>query len=75
MTAFDDVLLYPANEIVGEAQVFGGTLAHVPLKVKDRVELLLPKNARDRLKARIVYKGPLDAPLPTISRSAFFSLS
>ncbi|HHV66338.1 D-alanyl-D-alanine carboxypeptidase family protein [Brucella intermedia] len=63
MTAFDDVLLYPANEIVGEAQVFGGTLAHVPLKVKDRVELLLPKNGRDRLKARIVYKGPLDAPV------------
>lgn len=35
----------------------------MPLKVKDRVELLLPKNARDRLKARIVYKGPLDAPV------------
>ncbi len=35
----------------------------MPLKVKDRVELLLPKNGRDRLKARIVYKGPLDAPV------------
>lgn len=63
MTAFDDVLLYPANEIVGEAQVFGGALAHVPLKVKDRVELLLPKNGRDKLKARIVYMGPIDAPI------------
>jgi len=40
MTAFDDVQLYPADEIVGEAQVFGGALTHVPLKVKDRVELL-----------------------------------
>ncbi len=63
MTAFDDVRLYPADEIVGEAQVFGGALKHVPLKVKDRVELLLPKDGRDRLKARIVYKGPLDAPV------------
>lgn len=63
MTAFDDVQLYPADEIVGEAQVFGGALTHVPLKVKDRVELLLPKDGRDKLKARIVYKGPLDAPV------------
>ncbi|KAB2659156.1 D-alanyl-D-alanine carboxypeptidase [Brucella tritici] len=63
MTAFDDVQLYPADEIVGEAQVFGGALTHVPLKVKDRVELLLPKDGRDKLKARIIYKGPLDAPV------------
>ncbi len=46
MTAFDDVQLYPADEIVGEAQVFGGALTHVPLKVKDRVELLLPGRSR-----------------------------
>lgn len=63
MTGFDDVQLYPADEIVGEAQVFGGALTHVPLTVKDRVELLLPKDGRDKLKARIVYKGPLDAPV------------
>ncbi|MFQ0814415.1 D-alanyl-D-alanine carboxypeptidase [Brucella anthropi] len=63
MTAFDDVQLYPADEIVGEAQVFGGALTHVPLKVKDRVELLLPKDGRDKLKARIIYKGPLGAPV------------
>ncbi len=63
MTAFDDVQLYPAGEIVGEAQVFGGALTHVSLKVKDRVELLLPKDGRDKLKARIIYKGPLDAPV------------
>ena len=63
MTAFDDVQLYPADEIVGEAQVFGGALTHVPLKVKDRVELLLPKEGRDKLKARIIYNGPLDAPV------------
>ncbi|KAB2683975.1 D-alanyl-D-alanine carboxypeptidase family protein [Brucella pseudintermedia] len=63
MTTFDDVQLYPADEIVGEAQVFGGALTHVPLKVKDRVELLLPKDGRDKLKARIIYNGPLDAPV------------
>lgn len=63
MSAFDDVQLFPANAVVGEAHVFGGAQAYVPLKVKDRVELLLPKEGRDKLKGRLVYKGPLDAPL------------
>ena len=63
MTAFDDMQLYSAGEIVGEEQVYGGALTHVPLKVRDRVELLLPKDGRDKLKARIVYNGPLDAPV------------
>ncbi len=63
MSAFDDMRLYAANDIVGEAQVFGGAKAHVPLKVKDTVELLLPKETRDRLKARLIYEGPLAAPV------------
>lgn len=63
MSAFDTVHLYVANETVGGAQVFGGSLAYVPLKVKDDVELLLPKEERERLKARIVYEGPLHAPV------------
>ncbi|WP_183650662.1 D-alanyl-D-alanine carboxypeptidase family protein [Brucella daejeonensis] len=62
MTAFNDVQLFPKGEIVGEAQVFGGALSHVPLMVKDSVELLLPKNGPEKLKARIVYDGPLHAP-------------
>ena len=63
MTAFDDMQLYSVGEIVGEAQVYGGALTHVPLKVKDHVELLLPKDGRDKLRAHIVYKGPLHAPV------------
>ncbi|WP_343314122.1 D-alanyl-D-alanine carboxypeptidase family protein [Brucella sp. BE17] len=63
MTAFDDLRLYGANDVVGEAQVFGGAMAYVPLKVKDEVELLLPKDGRDRLKARLIYEGPLVAPV------------
>ena len=63
MTAFDDTRLYAANDVVGEAQVFGGAEGAVPLKVKDDVEVLLPKEGRDKLKARIVYTGPVRAPV------------
>ncbi|OYR19080.1 D-alanyl-D-alanine carboxypeptidase family protein [Brucella thiophenivorans] len=63
MTAFDGVNIYSANEDVGAAQVFGGSQSSVPLKVRDEVELLLPKDGRDKLKARISYEGPLTAPI------------
>ncbi|TCQ82875.1 D-alanyl-D-alanine carboxypeptidase (penicillin-binding protein 5/6) [Ochrobactrum sp. BH3] len=63
MTSFDTVSIYAANERVSTAQVFGGSASNVPLKVKDSVELLLPKEGRDKLKARISYEGPLNAPI------------
>jgi D-alanyl-D-alanine carboxypeptidase (penicillin-binding protein 5/6) len=63
MTSFDTVDIYAANEEVGTAQVFGGSASSVPLKVNADVELLLPKEGRDKLKARITYQGPLSAPV------------
>lgn len=63
MTSFDAVNIYAANEEVSMAQVFGGATSSVPLKVKDAVELLLPKEGRDKLIASVSYKGPLNAPV------------
>ncbi len=65
MTSFDTVSIYSANEEISTAQVFGGSASSVSLKVKDDVELLLPKEGRDKLKARISYEGPLNAPIET----------
>ncbi|MCV9907198.1 D-alanyl-D-alanine carboxypeptidase [Brucella sp. HL-2] len=65
MTSFDTISIYSANEEIGTAQVFGGSASSVSLKVKDDVELLLPKEGRDKLKARISYEGPLNAPIET----------
>ncbi|MFC4625197.1 D-alanyl-D-alanine carboxypeptidase family protein [Daeguia caeni] len=63
MNNFDRVRLFRAGEVVGSAEVFGGTQAHVDLSVPDDVELLLPKRGRERLKARILYQGPIAAPV------------
>ncbi len=63
MTRFDDMRIFAANDNVGEAQVFGGQSSTLPLMVKNDVELLLPKEERGKLKARIIYAGPLQAPI------------
>lgn len=61
--AFEEVDIFAANESVGEASVFGGVKSGVPLKAHEKVSILVPVANRDRLKAHVVYNGPLVAPL------------
>lgn len=61
--AFQKSELFAENEVVGEAQVFGGDRAGVPLKAKGPVAIFIPITNKDRLIARIVYEGPLAAPV------------
>ncbi|MFN3673184.1 MAG: D-alanyl-D-alanine carboxypeptidase family protein, partial [Bosea sp. (in: a-proteobacteria)] len=62
--AFEPRTIFREGEIVGEASVFGGERGRVGLKARSAVSLLLPRGASDRLSARIVYRGPLMAPVP-----------
>ncbi|MDR6870101.1 D-alanyl-D-alanine carboxypeptidase (penicillin-binding protein 5/6) [Bosea sp. BE125] len=61
--AFEARKIFGEDEIVGEASVFGGAKGRVALKAKGPVSLLLPRGAGERLNARIVYRGPLVAPV------------
>jgi D-alanyl-D-alanine carboxypeptidase (penicillin-binding protein 5/6) len=61
--AFEEIDIFAAGETIGEASIFGGTKSSVPLKAQEKVSLLVPVANRDRLKAHIVYKGPLVAPV------------
>ncbi|WNJ93371.1 D-alanyl-D-alanine carboxypeptidase family protein [Bosea sp. 685] len=61
--AFEARKIFGEGEIVGEASVFGGAKGRVALKAKGPVSLLLPRGAGERLNARIVYRGPLVAPV------------
>ena len=49
--------------MVAEAKVYGGMAGGVPLKAQGPIRVLLPRNAGDTLKARVVYQGPLMAPV------------
>jgi D-alanyl-D-alanine carboxypeptidase (penicillin-binding protein 5/6) len=63
MNAFQKTTLFSDGEVVGEADVFGGGKFEVPLKAKGPVSIIVPLTNRDQLTARIVYKGPLVAPV------------
>lgn len=57
--------LYEPGEYVGEARLFGGAKSYVPLvsKSSDGIRMLIPKGARGRLRAQIVYTGPVPTPV------------
>lgn len=63
MRGFESRLLFKAGEEVGAAQVFGGAVSEVPLAATEPVRLLTPRASSERLNGKIVYNGPLVAPI------------
>lgn len=61
---FDTKTLFKAGDEIGSASVYGGMQGSVPLVAKGPVKVLVPRGDSDRLSARIVYTGPLQAPVP-----------
>lgn len=61
--AFEHRSLFAEGEAIGEAKVFGGTQGSVPLVATGAVSLLMPRDSTERLTARIVYTGPVPAPV------------
>lgn len=61
--SFEQRQIFAEGETVGEASVFGGEKGRVALKAKGPVSLLVPRGSSERLAARIVYRGPLPAPV------------
>lgn len=61
--SFEKTEIFAKDEVVGEAQVFGGAKSGVALKAKGPVQIFLPISNRDKLTARIVYDGPVAAPV------------
>lgn len=63
LRSFEKTQIFAEDEVVGEAQVFGGEKSTVALRAKGAVQVFLPITNRDRLTARIVYNGPVPAPV------------
>jgi serine-type D-Ala-D-Ala carboxypeptidase (penicillin-binding protein 5/6) len=61
--SFDSRTIFPAGEVVGGAKVYGGASSEVPLIADGEVRILAPRNASERFTGRIVYTGPLIAPI------------
>ncbi|WP_445206980.1 D-alanyl-D-alanine carboxypeptidase family protein [Aminobacter sp. Piv2-1] len=63
LRAFEKTEIFAADETVGDAQVFGGTKSHVRLVAQKPISIFLPTASRERLVARVVYNGPVSAPV------------
>ena len=60
---FESRLLFAEGQTIGEAKVFGGTMSYVPLMGPGPVRVMMPRNSNERLQARLVYIGPVPAPV------------
>jgi serine-type D-Ala-D-Ala carboxypeptidase (penicillin-binding protein 5/6) len=60
---FESRLLFADGDTIGEAKLYGGDSGRVPLLAGPAVRLLVPRGSNDRIIARIVYTGPVRAPV------------
>jgi D-alanyl-D-alanine carboxypeptidase (penicillin-binding protein 5/6) len=61
---FEERTLFADGEVLGSAKVYGGASGSVPLKADTgEVKIMVPKAGGERLIARIVYQGPVPAPV------------
>lgn len=61
--AFDAKVVFAAGAVVGQAQVYGGTSRSVDLVADGPVRLFVPRGTGDPTTGKVVYDGPLPAPV------------
>ena len=68
--AFRRIDLFDEGEIIGEATLYGGAKSGVGLRAKGALRIFVPIGNKDRLRARVVYEGPIEAPVEEGTRIA-----
>ena len=63
LRAFEPYTIFKKDEVIGNVRLYGGEQMSVPVATKDDLEILLPITDRDRMKARVIYTGPIPAPV------------
>ncbi|MFM9848251.1 MAG: D-alanyl-D-alanine carboxypeptidase family protein [Hyphomicrobiaceae bacterium] len=62
--SYTEYKLFDVGEVVGQARVWGGSRMFLPLVGADGVQVVFPRlAANQRLRAEIIYKAPLKAPI------------
>src|SRR6266851_939533 len=60
---FETRMVFAAEQPIGSAKVFGGESRSVRLLSPEPIKVMVQKNGSDKLIARIVYNGPVRAPI------------
>jgi len=61
--SFQSGLLFADGQEIAQAKVYGGAQGSVPLTAGKEVRLMVPRGSRDKIIARVVYSGPVPAPV------------
>ncbi len=62
--SYTEYKLFDVGEVVGQARVWGGSRMFLPLVGSDGVQVVFPRlPVNQRLRAEIIYKSPLKAPI------------
>jgi D-alanyl-D-alanine carboxypeptidase (penicillin-binding protein 5/6) len=61
--AFESRLLFAQGEAVGSIKLYGGEKGHLPVVGKGEIRVLVPRGSSEKITARIVYSGPVQAPV------------
>jgi D-alanyl-D-alanine carboxypeptidase (penicillin-binding protein 5/6) len=62
---FETRILFAAQQPLGYAKVFGGESRSVKLSSPEPIKVMIQKNGNEKLLARVVYSGPVRAPVET----------
>jgi D-alanyl-D-alanine carboxypeptidase (penicillin-binding protein 5/6) len=65
---FEARTLFAAQQPVGYAKVFGGESRSVKLASPEPIKVMVQKNGTDKLIARVIYNGPVRAPIESGQR-------
>ena len=61
--SFESKAVFNAGETVGAARLYGGAQMEVPLVTARPIRILVPRGSSERLSGRVVYEGPIPAPV------------
>jgi serine-type D-Ala-D-Ala carboxypeptidase (penicillin-binding protein 5/6) len=73
--SFDSKIVFASGETVGYAKVYGGDASDVPLVADREIKILAPRVGGEKLSGRIVYSGPLMAPVAANQEVARLKIS
>lgn len=71
---FENKTLFTAGETIATAEVWLGDLDEVPLTIQKDLRLTLPRRAAKNLDVRVVYTGPIPAPIQKGQQVAVLSV-
>ncbi len=75
MSAFRKSRLFPDGAVVGQVSLYGGAKGGIAVKARGPIDMLVPVEDPGRVQARIVYHGPVVAPVEEGARIGVLRVS